>query len=80
MEYIYSVINGGNTYSVYSRKKVSNQSVIISYGICAESPDETVYVPDITTVRDIALCMIKVISGEMVSPEKLHNVIYNLIS
>ncbi len=80
MEYIYTILNGGNSYSVFTKQKVSEGKIINTYGICIENISDTVYVPDITTVKDIALCMIKVISTDCVMPERLHNVIYDLIS
>lgn len=80
MEYIYSILNGENTYYVFSKRKISEGKMIDTYGICIENRSDTVFVPDITTVRDIAMCMIKVISADKVMPERLHNVIYDLIS
>ncbi|MBE6853109.1 MAG: hypothetical protein E7505_06490 [Ruminococcus sp.] len=80
MDYIMTIMNGKNTYSVFAKKKVHEGSVVLSYGICIENSTDAVYVPDITTVRDIALCMVKVISTDMIMPEKINDVIPHLVS
>lgn len=80
MKYIRSVLNGGNTYSVFEKKIVTEGKITDSYGICIENNSESVYIPDITTVKDIAMCMIKVLSTERIMPDKIEKVIYSLIS
>lgn len=80
MKYIRSVLNGGNSYSVFEKKIVSEGRIIDSYGICIENNLESVYIPDITTVKDIAMCMIKVLSTERIMPDKIEKVICSLIS
>lgn len=80
MEYIYTTRNGENTYSVFSKNKVSEGNIIKSYGICIENISDAVYVPDVTTIKDIALCMIKVISADLIMPQRLQSVIYGLIN
>ena len=80
MKYIRSVLNGGTSYSVFEKKIVSEGRIIDSYGICIENNSESVYIPDITTVKDIAMCMIKVLSTERIMPDKIEKVICSLIS
>ena len=80
MKYIRSVLNGGNSYSVFEKKIVSEGRIIDSYGICIENNSESVYIPDITTVKDIAMCMIKVLSTERIMPDQIEKVICSLIS
>ncbi len=80
MEYIYSVKNGENTYSVFRSRRVSGGKILNTYGICAENSTDTVYVPDVTTVEDIIMCMVKVLSTDMVKPERIHNILYKFIS
>lgn len=80
MEYIRTILNGGNTYSVFSSKKASEGRIITSYGICAENSVDAVYIPDITTVCDIAMCMIRVISADMIPPDRVEEAVSTLIS
>lgn len=79
MKYIYTILSGNNTYSVFERKSIIDKKVIKTFGICIENKTDTVYVPDITTVREIALCIIKIISADKVMPDRLHNVLSKII-
>ena len=78
MEYIYSVKNGDITYSVFRTRKASGGKVLFTYGICAES--STVYVSDITTVEEIVMCMVRIISADRIQPQRIHSILGCLIS
>ena len=71
MNYIQTIKNGDTVYSVFSKKKASGGTIVTSYGICAENSSDAVYVPDITTVPEIALCMMRVFSSDRIAPGRI---------
>lgn len=80
MNYIQTIRNGDTVYSVFEKKKAVNGKIITSYGICAENISDAVYVPDITTVPEIALCMMRVFSSDHVAPGCIEETVKILIS
>ncbi len=79
MKYIYTILNDSNIYSVFERKCTADGNLIRTFGICIENKTDAVYVPDITTVKEIAVCMVKVISADRITPQNLHDTMLKVI-